>query len=151
MENNRKNKIKFFAQYWGSYGFEKFHIDREEGRIVPINEYYIGTLEYLPLKLLANITQEDAVILGKLYLENTEVDYHLVEDVIFEGVELNDNFLRFRVKFKGFEDELTHLRLIDMRSKYVDKLRELGYAYPWNSLSVEQQIEYNWIKIKEDE
>lgn len=32
----------------------------------------------------------------------------------------------------------------------IDQLRNLGYALPWMDLSVEDLIEYGWIKLKEN-
>lgn len=54
MENTLKNKKQFLAQYWGQYGFEKYHIGREEGRLIPINEVSINKIEYVKLKPLKN-------------------------------------------------------------------------------------------------
>lgn len=31
----------------------------------------------------------------------------------------------------------------------IDYIRSKGYALPWMGLSVEQQIEYGWIKLKD--
>ncbi|TXG86457.1 MAG: hypothetical protein E6R13_00550 [Spirochaetes bacterium] len=32
----------------------------------------------------------------------------------------------------------------------IDQLRNLGYALPWMDLSVEDLVEYGWVKLKED-
>ena len=32
----------------------------------------------------------------------------------------------------------------------IDQLRNLGYVLPWMDLSVEDLVEYGWVKLKED-
>jgi hypothetical protein len=34
-------------------------------------------------------------------------------------------------------------------SRAVDRFRRLGYAYEYNGITVKEQIEFGWIKLKE--
>lgn len=54
----------------------------------------------------------------------------------------------------GFGNRASFLAINTQRYIYhachTDYLRSKGYALPWMGLSVEQLIEYGWIKLKED-
>ena len=47
----------------------------------------------------------------------------------------------------GFRDALEFLHLGNHHS-YKDELRLMGFAVEWNGISVEQQIEFEWVKLK---
>lgn len=43
-----------------------------------------------------------------------------------------------------------HLKMIGKETSDADYLRSKGYALPWMDLSVEDLVEYGWVKLKED-
>lgn len=90
-----------------------------------IGDYFNRT--YLELTPLSQISDEDAI----------EVSERCVPG--------ND---------KRIDNIKQHCRIYAMQSSLIsDYLRSKGYALPWNGITVEEQIEFGWIKlkIKEDE
>ena len=79
---------------------------------------------YLELTPLSMISDEDAVKLPHKEYDNNKVFYKSAND-----------FLE-NIKVFGF-----------FTSDEADKLRELGYAIDFNGLSVEQLVEYGWVKL----
>lgn len=144
MENTRENKMKFFAQYWG----QEVSINPFHGiggvyltTVSPETMYDYGKPSHncLLLKPLSSITDEDAgklaqIILGR-YSENAGKD--LAEDIDYNNyvTEIIDSI----PGSFGLEDV----------SQTFDYLRSKGYALPWNGISVEQQVEYCWIKLQD--
>lgn len=63
MENNLKNKKKFFAQY---YGQEVANIQYpfDEGYVGEVNGLSIDSIDHLELKNIDHITDEEAEMLG---------------------------------------------------------------------------------------
>lgn len=49
----------------------------------------------------------------------------------------------------GFRDS-DHFKFDASPTNWKDELRLLGYAVEWVNLSVEKQLEYGWIKLKND-
>lgn len=43
-----------------------------------------------------------------------------------------------------------HLKMIGKETSDADYLRSKGYALPWMGLSVEDLVEYGWVKLKEN-
>ena len=76
---------------------------------------------YLSLKPLSSITDEDF-----------DISYDGVMKVLDEDTGLEPDAIM-----------VDHIAAIDY-------LRSKGYALPWNGISVEQQIEYGWIKLQTD-
>ncbi len=60
MENTIENKIKFFAQYWG----QKLGGTKYTPQGLGINKSNLNSIDYLELKPLSSITDEDAQKLG---------------------------------------------------------------------------------------
>ncbi len=129
VEINLETKAKFFAQYWGQdilcsdmYG--------DGGTI------YSATMrdssiknEWLELKSLSDISDEDAIELG----------YSTCND------QLNANY---GMSPSGcFLDENGHMD--EFLSSDVDFLRSRGYLVPWMGLSCEELIEAGWVIYKE--
>ena len=131
MENTLENKEKFFAQYW----------DQNLGKI---NSYHqnvisnvcktnISNIDYLELKPLSSITDEDVLKIAELLLWQRKI---LESSMISQTKEI---LLQ--------ESKITTLKGWEW-ADITDKVRELGYAYRWNGVSVEKQIEFGWIKLK---
>jgi hypothetical protein len=74
---------------------------------------------FLQLTPLSQITDEDAIEIG--YDNSEDFKYH---------------FLKW--------NEVHKTEVID-----ADLLRSKGYALPWMGLSVDELVEYGWIKLKE--
>ena len=141
MENTLENKAKFFAQYWGQ-NVRNWHLNK------PINSRICSTYMtkhivkncYLELIPISQITDRDAFVLGRHQVENSQ---KYISGVVKE----KDNFgiwVLLLTKDGGTEFYL------DTKTPFsVDYLRSRGYAVPYMGLSVEKQIEYGWVKIKE--
>lgn len=109
MENTLSNRGKFFAQYQDQK-IAKSSIDHDYTSNVKGNS--ISIRDYLELKPLSSITDDDAKSLGYRCAEHFKT-------------EANESFWK-------------------------DELRNLGFAVEWNGLSVEDQINYGWVKLKTD-
>lgn len=129
MENTHLNKVKFFAQYYGQKVWrcelhnELMNVDYEV--LCHVDESIMGApivKEWLELTPLQNITDEDAIELSKFI--NTSK-----QDVL-----------------KAIKSGLVSMDLLPSRA--VDTLRLKSYAVPYNNVTVEQQIEYGWTKLK---
>jgi len=137
MENNLENKGRFFAQY---YGQDVLTV----GNAICDNteEYWIEKslqhTQYLFLKPLSLISDEDAIECLKLFgLTN------------FKDLNENNNKQDLFAIFSGDDMDIVtpneyhptiYLQLYDY-------LRSKSYALPYMELSVEQQIEYGWVKL----
>ncbi len=126
MENNTENQARFNTQYWGQ-PIGTMLIDSREPvqHKIPV---FGQNLSYITLKPLSQISDGDL----KRIWEIGEF-----EDEFNAGLRLNHILL---MKDCGcFE-----------RSPVVDYLRLQGYAILYMDLSVEQMIEYGWIKLKSE-
>lgn len=85
---------------------------------------------YIELTSLSAITNEDAKEVGKL-----------------NGSVTSDDLLVGHALVHWLDKKSTNR---DIPFEAVDFLRSRGYALPWMGVSVEQQIEWGWIKIKQD-
>jgi len=139
MENTKENKGKFFAQYWGQQvlcfeGRAYSHKGMTVGRTIKPE---IGTY-YIELKPLSAITDEDAVEILKI--------------CEFTLGNLQDDDFRFMSDVKNWVESVfsfTHNYTTSNCLWASDFLRSRGYALPYNGLSVENQISYGWVRIKE--
>ncbi|MGI9582619.1 hypothetical protein ACR1PO_15595 [Chryseobacterium sp. RRHN12] len=133
MENTLENKAKFFAQYWGQ------RVGNFIGStgLFTISQLYLKKSvvkqSWLELKPLSSITDEDKIRIKKIENigdeENPEAYFHF-------GNTYNQSYY----SNEGFE----RFMLLDT----YQYLQSKGYALPWMGLSVEKQIEYGWIKLK---
>lgn len=136
MKKTLENKEKFFAQYWGQ---EVLKATSMQG-IHRVGKSFMGKIypdQYLELKPISQISDEDAeYCIGsvecRLRKNNpNHGDYGMSPSAIFINSIIGNSSYH-------------------IGRKEVDYLRSKGYALPWMSLSVEQLIEYGWIKLKED-
>jgi len=153
MENTLTNKKRFLAQYWGQYGFEKYHVGREEGRLVPINETSINRIEYVKLKSLKKLSKKDSIELLEILIPKYKGHFkdikikksaEKIEISIYDDfglfVEINGN----GIFYKNWSGVNYSCRSIDG----IDFLRRKGYAITWNGVEVPKlKDEYNWLKF----
>jgi hypothetical protein len=159
LENTLENKWMFFAQYW-SQEISYVRIDDAPDRgpfVVDLSDWRVRFNDsYLFLKPLTSITDEDAVELVKLFRDKrlfSHVNRTKIYSEFFfkksEIEELSGCIINRRI-YKDFSfDDFTTQNLApkDFLNIY-QYLHSKGYALPWMDLSVEDLIEYGWIKIK---
>lgn len=136
MENTLENKAKFFSQYWGQTFIytgsgrpmrnlpKRFVLNYETADKLQL--LLFSNNRSVELKSLSDITDEDAIESSKIYDAGQKLDNEL-------------HCLRGKRIIKGNAQYNSYL---------TDYLRSKGYALPWLGLSVEKQIEYGWVKIK---
>lgn len=129
MKNTPENKAKFFAQYWGQnvlkvpQFLEGFLQGYCTVRIGSDSRWNVWVEKgFLELKPLSQITDEDAIEVAKIHL--------------------------------GWSDSCTNWKQDDRlvyaadNPEVVDFLRSKGYAVPFLGISVEQQMEWGWVKFR---
>lgn len=147
MENTLENKSKFFALYYGQEvltrddGFRKFWMLGSEVSIESsLSKYGYDYGYYLELTPLSQITDEDAIEVCKCM----NWDRVLPPNIEGHPLDFSVSIFDFNwVKNKSFEWSKINLHTAGY-------LRSKGYALPWMGLSVEQLIEFGWIKLKEN-
>jgi hypothetical protein len=141
MKNTLENKSKFFTQYWGQkVGREQTSVENDGfERNYVINHVTIQNIDYdyLELKSLSDMTDEDAIEVAKILFGD---DYE--EDKWVQDIKLN---LRDQFGSNIFPNIQPYFSI---SWKVVDYLRSKGYASSWNGISVEEQIKFGWIKLK---
>lgn len=147
-QNTLENKAKFFAQYWGQKVFKtslKQEIPHKNnfGKSIQFNDF-------IELKPLSQISDED-VIQGITYL------YNITREELWEILEIKhyDTFssittIGIGCNFKTSRS-IHHWRgTKKIGSVEADYFRSKGYALHYMDLSVEDLIDYGWIKLKEN-
>jgi hypothetical protein len=133
-ENNLENKAKFFTQYWER---KVFMISTDALVQQNVNSFFMGKFfnknSIVELIDILQITDEDAIEVAKLlgWIEHDE-DIKIQQALDF---------------INGGDDSC------DLKSycSVVDLLRSKCYALPYLDLSVEDLIEYGWIKLTTQE
>ena len=172
-ENTLENKAKFFAQY-----FSQHVLYFSSDFLRKIDNLTLDSVEnddYLELKPLSQITDEDINFVAKVchqvpnltfeikrqdgIVHATSVDKYGIERHIcinFKYATINCN-----IRIPDANDKLISYKVniaeIHMNASRVvgyiqslDYLRSKGYAVPYMDLSVEDLVEYGWIKLKEN-
>lgn len=148
MENTLENKAKFFALYWGQEVFMKGN----NSALWELDYIRLGSISkfsLLELKPLSLISDEDGIE-GAIILQGIKKDNEILD------IKRYDDFISFSIIHNGCNFKTCYSffyqasRPATLTQKYADFLRSRGYALPWMGLSVEQLIEYGWIKLKED-
>jgi len=132
MENTIENQIRFMGLYLGTITVR--HKLWETRKTEQLNSLRLQECYYLELKPLSSITDEDAI----------EVANNLEKSAF--NVKSDGNLIQLDY-YWGDEIQSAEVHIIYDRFAS-DYLRSKGYALPYLDLSVEQQIEYNWIKLK---
>ncbi|TCV17169.1 hypothetical protein EDC17_101188 [Sphingobacterium alimentarium] len=133
MENTLENKAKFLALYWGQ------RLMREE---MDSKLYFCKPgkdsdfeLNYIELKPLSSISDEDAeYCIGKTECsmrknDPNSGDYGMSPSSIFVNSMIGDSSYH-------------------IGRREADYLRSKGYALPWMGVTVEEQVNRGWIKLK---
>lgn len=136
MENTIENKTKLFVQYWG----QTIMMYENSDFVTTIHEHNLEEipLSYLQLIPLSQITDEDAVECLRHFTRgsgNSTSDYEYCKSQNYNPSQMLSYFNKY--KFWNYRPET------------IDYLRSKGYALPYNGLSVENQIQYGWIKLVE--
>ena len=132
IENTLENKAKFFTQYWGQDVLCRVIFGKNKNEIImhntPCSNLKLGEIidSYLELKPLSRISDEDAIEISKEYPAFGSDIRNSVKEL-----------------FQEFDD-------LELSIKTGDYLRSKGYALPWMDLSVEDLVEYGWVKLKEN-
>jgi len=141
MENTLENKAKFFAQYFGQ---EVAKCNTGPSNICHIQHYTLGMGNpqrfHLELRPLSSITDEELLAAIQILDSNNEftelgslqIGREIIQIVGDINVEVARNDIHPQYIFH-----------------FADFLRSKGYALPWMGLSLEKQIEYGWIKLKD--
>ena len=124
MKNTLENKTKLFAQYWGQHLIIMGSFLRRIDHVTLCN---IENDDILQLKPLSKISDEDALILSKMR--------YSFEEYI--------NLKNGKCMVSCHENQKYLIQI------QVDFLRSKGYALPYMDLSVEDLIDYGWIKLEE--
>lgn len=131
MENILENKAKFFGQYFGVNCLR--HEELPNISALPVMTPWHAGLEteYLELKPLSSISDED-----------------------LKAIEFKFPNGREGLNLKFYPDNYEyHWSVINTEGylalKDFDYLRSRRYALPWMGLSVEHLIEYGWVKLQE--
>lgn len=179
MKNTLKNKAKFFAQYWGQEICKAPFNDNLLKPIAVIN--YAGSIirnSYLELKPLSSISDDDAmkliqIVCGTQYIEpniinikrkKTSRKYLYIDAIEWSCFEVikheTDKPIKMLLHISSWgsinvyinsKNYHTCLGNNSYQSDVVDEIRDMGYAYKFKKLTVEQQIEFGWIKLKNNE
>ena len=136
LENTLENKAKFFAQYWGQYVL--YFTSDFLRKIDNLTLDSIENDDYLELKHISQISDEDAIEVSKIFGLG-----HLsgaIKELILSIFRTSINDSGTTSSTNGIKNWL-HV---------FDYLRSKGYALPYMDLSVEDLVEYGWIKLKEN-
>lgn len=123
IENTLENKAKFFAIYLGQ-------------RVMRCKTFNVTTGH--GLSGLMNVDVNSETIKENWFLELKPLSSISKEDA--------NEIFKMAIPYTGRYEITT----IFNSSAIVDFLRSRGYALPWMGLSVDQLIEYGWVKLKED-
>ena len=136
LENTLENKAKFFAQYWGQYVL--YFTSDFLRKIDNLTLDSVENDDYLELKPLSQISDEDAIEVSKIFgLGNLS---GAIKELILSIFRTSINDSGTTSSTNGIKNWL-HV---------FDYLRSKGYALPYMDLSVEDLVEYGWVKLKEN-
>jgi len=130
-ENTLENKARFFAQYYGQF---VMMIPDNQDRLRVFDEWILKANQaWVQLTPLLAITDEDALELAQ----------------IFNLGHLQGAIRELIVSILSTMDTSSCSSSIGLRNwlNITDLLRSKGYALPWMGLSIEELIEYGWIKL----
>ena len=149
-ENTLENKRKFFAQYWGQRNL--LHVIDDDDIHLLLNDEMANDVKNWLLYLipLSQISDEDVI-------QGIMITYNKTYDDLGEILEVKhyNTFSSITTTSAG-QNFKTHRSFHHWNgdrkigSKECDYFRSKGYALPWMDLSVEDLVEYGWIKLKED-
>lgn len=135
MKDTLDNKATFFALYWG-----QMRAYNDELNLRHVDERYV-----------INDTVRHPERLETAYFLLNPISRLKDEDALWLGRDANE-FV------SSYEDDLKYCKeLVDRMSnkphlinqKQGDYIRSKGYALPWLDTTVEQQIEFGWVRLKQ--
>lgn len=136
MENTIEQKQRFIAQYFGTPAiWRSTECGQEELVWDKKNFFQIDETDYLELKPLSAISDEDAIKVARMFIKSEETK----DELLYCGRIFTTCM---------FDSEDRETGLYNKHCQAVDYLRSKGYALPYQNLSVEQQISYGWVKLK---
>lgn len=160
MENTKENKKTFFFQHYGQRVLKR----KDRNSLSPVGfsfmSQYIFEDAYLSLKSLSSITNEDAIEVAKianLPSFSSKKKWDVWDDKAVGSIFIcsKSSHHDFLIDYEGYVGQVTMYDGDDKSEISIDNLRifdylrSKGYALPWMGVSVEKQIEYGWIKLKE--
>ena len=149
-ENTLENKSKFFAQYFGQKVL--LHESDMDDIQLFLNNEMGGDIKnwLLYLKPFSQISNEDTI-------QGIMFTYNKTYEDLGESVEGKHYNTFSSIKTTRVGENFKTSRSIHhwngdrkIGSKEYDYFRSKGYALPWMDLSVEDLVEYGWVKLKED-
>jgi len=126
MKPSSEEKARFFAQYWDQLILIDTLIAVNGVKKVNATWNFKHSAFCLLLKPLSSITDDDAIEVAKQMAYDDNLDINGKSQVI-----------HWEANWK----------LIPLISS--DYLRSKGYALPWNGHSVEEMIQFGWVKINQ--
>lgn len=128
MEKIIKDKVAFFAQYWG-YPRGKV-TEFNKNVISKVGVQNIGYIGYLELKHLSQITDEDATEISNI-ISSTIINVDTGNEVIISIEEV-----KYDIEVLAFASYST-----------VDYLRSKGYLLPFRNYSIEDILKLGWANL----
>lgn len=126
-ENTLKNRAKFFSLY---YGQNVLYVGGVGLEPIGTKGWNINHPDfYLMLKPLTKLTDDDAINVSKIWGSNVE-----------------SRILGYSLSMRIATREVSETR---NSIGIVDYLRSKGYAIPYLDLSIQDMVEYGWVKLKE--
>lgn len=172
-ENNKDNKIRFNALYWG----QLIMISPDSQTPYFITENTIRNNWPLSLRKISDITDEEAIQVARFAHQKTQADfkvergngiihvqytdhigitYHISILQDYGSVNANINFKETKTqKFESFKVNIGEISLSStLPLPYVaicDYLRNQGFLIPFNDLTVKNLIQYGWVNFKSND
>jgi len=124
-----KDKARFFAQYWGQNVFKVCNTapvnQNVDNMFLDLHRWSDSILELTPL---SSITDEHAIEVAKMIEK--------IESLSFDK-EKRIRYVKNNILF-----------IVLRNTRVADYMRKNGYALPYDGISVEEQIELGWVKLK---
>lgn len=141
-ENIIENRDRFFALYWGTETF----CGGDNHMITNVDPYAVSDTSYpephLRLKSILHATQ--GILLYLASHDGKNLDNVVKCEVLSLERHNNKEYLNLKLHcINGYHSYIHTLS----SSQCVDFLRYNGYAVGWLDLSVEDLVDYGWIKI----
>ena len=147
-QNTLENKARFFAQYWGQYVL--YFTSDFLRKIDNLTLDSVENDDYLELKPLSQISDEDVI-------QGIMLTYNKTYDELGKILEVNHYFTFSGITSIGLGCNFKTSRSIHhwsgtkkIGSFEADYFRSKGYALHYMDLSVEDLVEYGWVKLKEE-
>ena len=157
-QNTLENKAKFFSQY-----FSQHVLYFSSDFLRKIDNLTLDSIEnddFLELKPLSQISDEDAIEVAKLvspmlfegrgkngghYIDKSEIGWYSVKHdgkTLMVDIDLDGYVFEY--------DEVDEYKRPSRSLIGTDYLRSKGYALPYMDLSVEDLVNFGWVKLKEN-